>query len=1139
MCQPFLLRCLGRPILFSPDGTPVRLRVKKHLALLAYLALQPREPQRRGVLTELLWPRAPFNEARHSLATGVSVLRGILGPGSIDSGRDMIRLACSWLATDVERLATGDLLGSDICPQVELRDLLQDLEIPDAPGFDHWRDRVRARWRPTIQTAMLQFLNRARRTGNWHELDRLADRLFELDELSEQGLRAKMEAAALSGDRLGALKLYDGWASRLQVELSALPSPVMHRFAEDLRRGDSVIREPRPTRRASTTAPLLVGRKSEYQALYSVWEKILERSAHHALVCGESGVGKTTIVSHLLAAVALDGAVVSRVKCYELEQDIPYAAITALLRGLIDKPGAASTPPEAIADLAVVMPDIRERYKCMPDSLPVQGESARLRLTEAAFQLIAAVAEERPVVLAVDDYHLADDASLAVLHLVMRRLEGERVMIVVAGGGRHVARSPNAARILDAAAGLGVAIVEVRPLGTEASEELLDALLAGERLHPSTKLALLHVARGYPLLLTLLVQEWLEAGTLTGALLLEGMTPEVAPDIPGNLYAPLLDRISQRLGAGCRPVLDLAAVLGGRMNDLRFYSMLGLSSAQSVGSLTALVDHGVLREGGAGLEFVNDVIRTHIYLRLPSAIRRHMHAIIAEELVLRDREPSAVNGLELAWHLIRCGRNHEGTAYLLRGAREAIDHGAAWEAERALRTGEDTLQDQEATAGRLLLAEALLEQGRELETRRIAIAAASTAVEGAREMADAIALSALARVPEQPIEEALDAFRDLIRLVRESELARTRAIAARGAAMFALKLGDQQVADDLLSATQNVAYTGLSIIDIADLRYARATALYQLRRLEDSENEAEQAIRELQGANLANATLLGLYCGRGAICCARGQYQEAIVLLETAHDIARKIGNQTTARACLSNLSLCCFRLGDVRGQVRWGEMAQRRQPETTDTFGETTYTYHLAIGYALSGETHKAFDALAAGDSAASRLAPAWARQSWLLSRADVLAVLGRHQDAARAAREAVSADFDGLLSDSRAGPYARWSAKVAQGPDEAKKARAEVLGLLGRCERYDALDRAEILAAAALLGQLTNDDISRETQSLQQALSHLPGTVDALLRRLGFLDVAKPLGGARMTRRRKRSDARPTGDPAGRQNRSPSRPG
>ena len=42
---------------------------------------------------------------------------------------------------------------------------------------------------------------------------------------------------------------------------------------------------------------------------------------------GESGVGKTTLVARLLAAAALEGTAVARVRFYELEQEIPASAV--------------------------------------------------------------------------------------------------------------------------------------------------------------------------------------------------------------------------------------------------------------------------------------------------------------------------------------------------------------------------------------------------------------------------------------------------------------------------------------------------------------------------------------------------------------------------------------------------------------------------------------------------------------------------------------------------------------------------------------------------------------------------------------------------------------------------------------------
>jgi tetratricopeptide (TPR) repeat protein len=563
------------------------------------------------------------------------------------------------------------------------------------------------------------------------------------------------------------------------------------------------------------------------------------------------------------------------------------------------------------------------------------------------------------------------------------------------------------------------------------------------------------------------------------------------------------------------------------MNDLRYYRSLGVSTAQTVGTLSMLVDCCVLRDAGSGLEFVNDLVRTRLYLRIPQSVRKQLHALVADDLLKVGAEGTKLNGLELAWHLMRCGRHEDAVSHLLRGARDAIDHGAAWEAERALGSGSALLVDESAAAGRLLLAEALFEQGRETESRSVALLPDSGVTDSAHDLGTAIAVAALARVPEQPVDDARRSFYALTSLMRGSEGGRARAIAARGAAMFALKLSDAEYARALLDATEEVGSVALDVIDRADIGYARATALYLLRHLSDCEREAASAIARLEQAHIANSTLLALYCGRGAVRCASGKYDDAVGILKAAHLIARRVGNPTIARACLSNLALCSFRLGDTRGQIHWGEMAQRRGAELQATFGDATYAYHLAMGYALSGEIQRAFDALAAGDSAASSLSPEWARQSWLLARADVLAVLGRHEEAKRVGRDAVGVEFPTLLSDSRAGPYARWKARTVNGSEEARAVRVELLELLQEADRFDAVDQAELLASIIMLGQLLGIDVSTDAEQLRITLSQLPSAVGTTLRLLGFLEHATPLDAARKSRRRRRSAVKQAADP------------
>src|SRR5262245_16853045 len=111
MAAPFVLKCLGYPELRSSDGKVVRFRVRKHLALLIYLAVERQRAHDRDRLVELLWPRAPSTKGRHSFATALSQLRKVFGQAAFAPSRPGIRFLPQNVTLDLERLEAGAILG--------------------------------------------------------------------------------------------------------------------------------------------------------------------------------------------------------------------------------------------------------------------------------------------------------------------------------------------------------------------------------------------------------------------------------------------------------------------------------------------------------------------------------------------------------------------------------------------------------------------------------------------------------------------------------------------------------------------------------------------------------------------------------------------------------------------------------------------------------------------------------------------------------------------------------------------------------------------------------------------------------------------------------------------------------------------
>ena len=1107
----FQLRCLGSPVLVGPDGQPVRFRVRKHLALLVYLAVESRARHRREHLAELLWPNLPDAEGRHSLATALSMLRARFGRDVVESARDDLRWAHTRLDLDLDRLAAGNVLGDEFTPPLDVAGFLDGFEVPGAAEFMLWRDRQRAKWLPLVRDALVVLMDRCRRTGDSRQIEQLADRMLGLDELSEEAIRGKMEARAFAGDRLTALKIFEAWKERLAEELGATPSPLLEGMALRLRRrgwersGSSHIPSVRTDQWKNRP---FVGRANEYRALYEGWERTQRGGAGHALVLGESGIGKSTLVERLTTAAGLEGASVARVQCYELEREIPYAVVCGLVRGLIDRPGASATGPEALAELGRTVPEVRRRFANMPAPPDSEGETARLRLAEALHELVLSVAEEHPVILVVDDHHLADDASLAVLHLLMRRADGQPIMVVLVARPSEMGRSPQAARLKDGLPRLGASSVELPPLTEAECEELLGSFIPSDRPQPNgaARRALVRAARGFPMILELLCQDWLAHGERSLALSLDAMTADPArPGAPAEAYRQLYDRIVESLDPVTRNVLNLASILNHRLNDVTMYTLADLTVGQTMLGMSQLSTLRVLRDGGDGLEFVNELIRAHAYINVPSALRRVLHGNIADRLIDGERHGIEVQGLEVAWHCIRSGRAAEAAPYLLKGARQAIQRGAAQEAERGLSTGLPILVGADHEEGTLLLAEAFQEQSEWLESLKVLDS--TNAQFAARHHDRIFPMRTLAKHYAGMIgADNVDAtLSELQRIVTTHSTSGIGTSALRVAVRLAHVEKLRAPTGTLLELADKCNLNEDDPKALLELLYARAMLFDHLGLRERSLEELQRAL-EVMSSHSISSSMMGLVLtGIGAVHCSKGQYELAAGRFAEAHQLSHRRGAEEAMAIASSNLALCYARLGRHNEQVE----CARKGLSTAN--GRFSFTYSLKLnlllahGLAMLARGDEAAVALHGVSSLVPSTAPPWAQQYFHLGKADVLALSGRGSAARAEALAGLMNEHYELHASSHAGSFGRWLAVTAS-ESTALEAMNRIEPLFARIETLDTLDQVEVLSARKhlrdrFLRKVTKPIVGRrEERLLQEKRLRLPA---ATLRQLSTLGL------------------------------------
>jgi DNA-binding SARP family transcriptional activator/tetratricopeptide (TPR) repeat protein len=1101
MVRTFVLKCLGIPRLASAAGRELPFRVRKHLALLVYLAVEDQVRHRREHLVELFWPEVPERLGRQSLATALSAIRRRLGdPQALDSTPEHVRLVRGTLALDLDVLLAGKVVDEQWEPRIEVAGFLEGFELPGLQDFHHWRDRQQARLLPAIQNGLHALTDLARRSGDVTRLGRLADRLLAINELSEEGVRARMEAAAMSGDRITALRAFERHEERLRGELGATPAPILEGMAIRLRRRgwERPYNSPEPSVRTEQWQGRdFIGRAREYRALYALWEEARSAHARHMLITGESGVGKTTLADRFLTAVALEGAQVARARGYELERNLPFAMIGTILRALLDRPGVAAAAPASLAELARIVPEFSTRFPGLPPAPDAVGESARIRFAEALLDLVMALTAEHPLVLLIDDLPQVDDASLAALHFVMRRVGRQPLIVLLTSRHEPPQDAPTATRIWETAAQLSVGTLELGPMSAVESAMVLDALAMRASRGPSgvERRALIRAAGGFPLAIELLFGAWQDHGHSLSSLSLDTMTVEVGR-APEATYRRLAESSIRHLPPNQLMVLHLAAILDRRLGELRLYRLVDMGPTQVVSEMMALSARRILCDVGSRMEFVNPAIRGHLYLSIPGPLRTALHSGVADDLLTRHAAGEKIQGLEIAWHCVRADRVPEGRPYILSGAREALDQGAPHEVELALRTGMDLLEEKDHTRATLLLAEAVGEAGRWVESLEVLATRIAVATNGELTEYGALALLCRIRLGGSDWGTVEDVLGEAARIVAEAPTTQARLYAATAGAVACTHLRDTNASarfrqmleplltDDLPAPTRGHLLMSLATLNAHEGRNAVALSL------------VEQAGGIATTHGLRSALWPRIENGMGAALCAIGRYHEAVPHFTNAVAGLLNLGNEALLRTPTNNLALCHWRLGRYEEQLACLRPVLEL-PDTGKPTSDLLFSHYLAgMAAALIGERETAQVHIDSMRRLFGTTTIGWLYQRAHLCVADLQILLHMRAKAFSTARAVVTGEYGRPLATQTVGAYCRWLAVLATEGLGSEQTLSSLEALAANLGTYDLVDQLEVMVGLSTLRPLRE----QEREQLRLLREALPRDVPDQLHLLGL---------------------------------------
>ena len=229
----------------------MRLPLKRALALLAYLALNP-GPVPRTHLAAMLWPEADDAQARTRLRRLVYTIEDAVGGGVLCADAGCLSLAAAAVEVDALRFAqfarhavaeaTFDedaVLEARYWVEQARRPLLQGITF-ESEMFDDWRKAIAIEHEHLLSRLLERLIDALGKRGEFSLALELTEALIALDVYREPSYVLQMQLHALQGHSAGVEAAYTRCAEMLRAEFGIKPGPQTERsylrMIEDLRR---------------------------------------------------------------------------------------------------------------------------------------------------------------------------------------------------------------------------------------------------------------------------------------------------------------------------------------------------------------------------------------------------------------------------------------------------------------------------------------------------------------------------------------------------------------------------------------------------------------------------------------------------------------------------------------------------------------------------------------------------------------------------------------------------------------------------------------------------------------------------------------------------------------------------------------
>ncbi|MGV8981166.1 diguanylate cyclase [Clostridium sp.] len=422
----------------------------------------------------------------------------------------------------------------------------------------------------------------------------------------------------------------------------------------------------------------MIGRDEEVNKIMGIYESIKNKNNYSStiLIHGESGIGKTRFLDSLKYLFSLKKVnVYSSFTLDASTKDSNKAFIDILKQFISECPGDVLERYES--ELVKFIPELGGKRNIIP-SEPLSGDKEKFRLIHSATGFIEECINNKPIVVIIDNFHLADDFTIELMeYLVRKKLPNKNIMAILSYcDGECVVNKKFMEFAKNISLNRGETNIFLKELGEKEVGKMIQNILCMPKVPYKFADSIYEKTKGNPLF----VQEIIKGFFNEKYIYVDSEDGNWSRDyeysefiVPTDMHGVLLNQVKE-MGETNYNILTIISIFNSAVSLEIIKSFIENDNSDLEKAIEGLISSGILckkiEDRGFVFDFYNKFLKSLMYEKIRSEDRKVMHRLASIVLEAQYKEGGTEYIDELIYHLEKSNQEGKIIDYCIENAEK-------------------------------------------------------------------------------------------------------------------------------------------------------------------------------------------------------------------------------------------------------------------------------------------------------------------------------------------------------------------------------------------------------------------------------------------------------------------------------------